>query len=159
MWMGWGRIASLRKWSHLHCQARKRRRRAGVSWQVVFIPLWTWRWGDNMSSPGSSHLWAWGRSPWAKTGSGPRLFLAKPYSNSPWGTIFQNFSFGVAASSWQSAIDLICQEYCPFPITVPVDKNSDICHLNLCPAWSRLLMGILSTSNSWQPCRVMIWLL
>jgi hypothetical protein len=51
------------------------------------------------------------------------------------------------------------QEYWPFPITVRGDLNSDIHCLNLCPAQSRLLMGIPSTSGNWWPCRVMVWLL
>jgi hypothetical protein len=65
----------------------------------------------------------------------------------------------VAASRWQGAVDPIYQEYCPFPIAVPGDLNSDVCCLNLCPAWSILFMGISSTSGSWRPCCVMVWVL
>jgi hypothetical protein len=89
MRMGWGRLASLRKGSHPFFQVREGRRRANVSWQVVFIPLWSWRWRDNMSSPGSSHLWGRGRSSWVMRGSSPRLSPNLACLN----RMLENFSF------------------------------------------------------------------
>jgi hypothetical protein len=51
----------------------------------------------------------------------------------------------VAASSSQGTVDPTYQKYCPFPIAVPGDLNSECCCLNLCPAQARLFMGILSS--------------
>jgi hypothetical protein len=79
---GWGEVGQLYWGKGVTCSARwekGRKWRAGISWYVIFISPWTWRWGGIMSSPGSTLLWASGRNPWTKRGSHPRLFY--PYSN------------------------------------------------------------------------------